>query len=502
MTREGNFRARAQYIFGGNMTAVELESHALLIGGKQVQAADGGTLPMIDPCNGEAFARIAAGTAADIDLAVRAAQSALDGTWGHTPPVERSRIMHRWSQLILDNFEELAMIEARDTGKPLTAARGDITATARYFEFYAGAADKLHGQVIPYLDGYSVNVLREPHGVTGHIIPWNYPAQQYARTVAAALTVGNAAVVKPSEDACLSTLKISQLGMEAGLPAGALNVVTGLGETAGAALSAHPGVNFISFTGSPRAGTLVQQAAARNHVGCTLELGGKSPQIVFADADLEKALPVAVKAIILHAGQTCSAGSRLLVQQQVYKEFAGQIANAFEKLRVGTPEMDLDCGPLMNAMQRDKVKAYTKAAIESGVPLLAEGALADGLNSAGYWVKPALFGEVPRDHPIACEELFGPVLSVMPFTDEEDAVNLANATDYGLVGAVWTRDGDRQQRVAKRLRCGQVFINNFGAGGGVELPFGGMKKSGHGREKGLLALEHMTTTKTVVHFHG
>jgi aldehyde dehydrogenase (NAD+) len=484
------------------MTAVELESHALLINGNQVQALDGASLPMIDPCNGEAFARIAAGTAADVDLAVRAAQSALDGAWGRTPPVERSRIMHRWSQLILDNFEELAMIEARDTGKPLTAARADITATARYFEFYAGAADKLHGQVIPYLEGYSVNVQREPHGVTGHIIPWNYPAQQFARTVAAAVTVGNAAVVKPSEDACLSTLRISQLGMEAGLPAGALNVVTGLGETAGAALSAHPGVNFISFTGSPRAGTLVQQAAARNHVGCTLELGGKSPQIVFADADLEKALPVAVKAIILHAGQTCSAGSRLLVQQEVYDEFVGEVAKEFAKLRVGTPEMDLDCGPLMNAVQRDKVSAYTAAAIENGVPLLAEGSLADGLNDAGYWVKPALFGQVPRDHAIACEEVFGPVLTVIPFTDEEDAVNLANATDYGLVGAVWTSNGDRQQRVAKRLRCGQVFINNFGAGGGVELPFGGMKKSGHGREKGFLALEHMTTTKTVVHFHG
>ena len=484
------------------MTAVELESHALLIGGKQVPATDGGNLPMIDPCNGEAFARIAAGAAADIDLAVRAAQSALDGAWGHTPPVERSRIMYRWSRLILDNFEELAMIEARDTGKPLTAARADITATARYFEFYAGAADKLHGQVIPYLDGYSVNVLREPHGVTGHIIPWNYPAQQFARTVAAAVTVGNAAVVKPSEDACLSTLKISQLGMEAGLPAGALNVVTGLGETAGAALSAHPGVNFISFTGSPRAGTLVQQAAARNHVGCTLELGGKSPQIVFADADLEKALPVAVKAIILHAGQTCSAGSRLLVQQDIYDEFSGEVAKLFEKLRVGTPEMDLDCGPLMNAVQRNKVNAYTAAAIENGVPLLAEGSLEDGLNSAGFWVKPALFGQVPRHHALACEEVFGPVLSVIPFTDEEDAVHLANATDYGLVGAVWTRNGDRQQRVAKRMRCGQVFINNFGAGGGVELPFGGMKKSGHGREKGFMALEHMTTTKTVVHFHG
>lgn len=484
------------------MTAAEIESYAQLIDGKQVQAESGESLPMIDPCSGEPFARIPAGATEDIDRAVRAAQAALDGAWGKTAPVERSRIMQRWARLIMDHFEELAALESRDTGKPLTAGRADITATARYFEFYAGAADKLHGQVIPYLDGYSVNVLRVPHGVTGHIIPWNYPAQQYARTVAAAIAVGNAAVVKPSEDACLSTIKISQLGVEAGLPAGALNVVTGLGETAGAALSAHSGINFISFTGSPQVGTLVQQSAARNHVGCTLELGGKSPQLVFADADLDKALPVVVKAIIQHAGQTCSAGSRVLVEQSIYDEFVGKVAEAFSKLRVGTPEMDLDCGPLMNPTQRDKVVGFTKDAIDSGIPLLAEGTLADGLNPNGYWVKPALFGNVPRDHELACEEVFGPVLSAIPFKDEDDAVELANATDYGLVGSVWSSNGDRQQRVAKRMDCGQVFINNFGAGGGVELPFGGMKKSGHGREKGFLALEHMTTTKTIVHFHG
>ena len=484
------------------MTAVEIESYAQLIGGKQVQAVSGKSLPMIDPCSGETFARIAAGDAEDIDLAVRAAQAALDGEWGRTPPVERSRILQRWARLIMDNFEELAALESRDTGKPLTAGRADITATARYFEFYAGAADKLHGQVIPYLEGYSVNVLRVPHGVTGHIIPWNYPAQQYGRTIAAALAVGNAAVCKPSEDACLSTLKISQLGVEAGLPAGALNIVTGLGETAGAALSAHPGINFMSFTGSPQVGTLVQQSTARNHVACTLELGGKSPQVIFADADLDKALPVVVKAIIQHAGQTCSAGSRVLVEQSIYDAFVGKVAEAFSKLRVGTPEMDLDCGPLMNPVQRDKVKDFTREAIDSGIPLLAEGKLAEGLNPNGYWVTPALFGNVPRDHKLACEEVFGPVLSAIPFKDENDAIELANATEYGLVGSIWSSNGDRQQRVAKRMNCGQVFINNFGAGGGVELPFGGMKKSGHGREKGFLALEHMTTTKTVVHFHG
>ena len=484
------------------MTTMKIESHALLIDGKWVQPAEGGSIPMLDPCNGEAFAHIAAGGPKDIDRAVRAAQAALDGTWGKTPAVERGRILQRWGRLIEDHHEELAQLESKDTGKPIAAGRADITATARYFEFYGGAADKLHGQVIPFLDGYTVNVVREPHGVTGHIIPWNYPAQQYARTVAAALAVGNAVVLKPSEDACLSTLKLSELGMEAGLPAGALNVVTGLGETAGAALTAHPGVNFISFTGSPEVGQLVQQSAARNHIACTLELGGKSPQIVFADAETDKALPVVVKAILQHAGQTCSAGSRLLVQQEIYEDFTRRLADLFRKTRVGTPEMNLDCGPLMNAVQRDKVEAFIKNAVASGVPLLAQGSLAEGLHKGGYWVAPALFGPVPRDHALACEEVFGPVLSAMPFTDEPDAIRIANSTEYGLIGAVWTINGARQQRVSKQLRCGQVFINCYGAGGGVELPFGGMKKSGHGREKGFLALEHMTTTKTVVNFHG
>ena len=483
------------------MNASEIQNYAMLVNGRSVQAQNGQTLDVIDPCSGKPFARIPDGGEADVDAAVAAAQAALDGKWGKTPPVERSRILQRWANLILDHFDELSELESRDTGKPITAGRADITATARYFEFYAGAADKLHGHVIPYLDGYSVNVHRVPHGVTGHIIPWNYPAQQYGRTVAAALAVGNAAVVKPSEDACLSTIRISQLGVEAGLPDGALNMITGLGDKAGAALAAHKGINFMSFTGSPRVGTSVQEATAKNFVACTLELGGKSPQLVFEDADFAKALPVVVKAIIQHAGQTCSAGSRLLVQKSVYDEFVGEVAKAFSKVRVGTPDMDLDCGPVMNAKQQALVEGFRKEAIDTGIPLLAEGQFADGIDKNGFWVMPSLFGNVPRDHRLACDEVFGPVLSVLPFDDEEDAVRLANATDYGLVGAVWTKDGNRQQRVAKRMNCGQVFINNYGAGGGVELPFGGMKKSGHGREKGFLALEHFTTTKTIVHFH-
>ncbi|MDR3455091.1 MAG: aldehyde dehydrogenase family protein [Rhodoferax sp.] len=470
----------------------------LLIDGLWVDALDGETIDVIDPCSGQAFAKIGRGRSADVDLAVAAARRALDGAWGRMTATERGRILQRLGQLILDHGEELAELEARDTGKPMSVARADAKAVARYFEFYGGAADKIQGQTIPYLNGYNVSVVRIPHGVTAHIIPWNYPAQMMGRTLAPALAMGNAAVVKPSEDACLSALKLGELAMQAGLPPGALNIVTGYGAEAGAALTAHPGINFATFTGSPEVGVQVQQSTARHHVPCVLELGGKSPQIVFDDADLAKAAPIIVRAIVQNAGQTCSAGSRLLVQKGIYDKFVATIAASFEALKVGTPEMDLDCGPMINARQCSKVSSFIAEAVGMGVPKLAEGSLAPGIPGKGYFVKPVLFGPVPREHRLACQEVFGPVLSVMPFTDEDDAVQLANATDYGLVAGVWTENGSRQARLAQRIASGQVFINCYGAGGGVELPFGGVKKSGYGREKGFLALEEMSTTKTIV----
>jgi aldehyde dehydrogenase (NAD+) len=474
----------------------------LFIGGKWQPAASGETIPVVSPVDGEPFETIARGRAEDIDRAVAAAQRALESEWGRLPATERGRILIRVGQKIADHAEALASLEARDTGKPMTTARSDIDVLARYFEFYGTAADKLHGQVIPFLNGYAVSVLREPHGVTAHIIPWNYPAQMLGRTLAPALAAGNATVLKPAEDACLSTLQVAQLAAEAGLPEGALNVVTGHGHEAGAALAGHPGINFVTFTGSNEVGTLVQQAAARNAVKCVLELGGKSPQIVFADADVERAVPMIVKAIVQNTGQTCTAGSRLLVERSIYGDFMARVAEAFRAVRVGTPEMDLDCGPVINRSQRDRVNGMIDAAKRAGTPVLAEGQLAARLPSGGFFVRPTLFGDVPRDSALAQQEVFGPVLSAFPFDDEADAIRLANGTDYGLLAAVWTENGGRQQRVSKAVRCGQVFINCYGAGGGVELPFGGMKKSGHGREKGFLALEEMSTTKTLVHWHG
>ena len=474
-----------------------------LIGGEWQPASDGRTVDMVSPSDGQAFARIARGSKADVDAAVKAARHAFEeGAWGKMTAVERGRLMTKLGEAILNNHEELSQLEARDCGKPMKQARADITAAARYFEFYGGAADKFHGDTIPFLEGYMVTILREPKGVTGHIIPWNYPAQMFGRSLAPALAMGNAVVMKPAEDACVTPVRMAQLAQEVGFPPGALNVVTGIGEEAGAALASHPGIDFLSFTGSPEVGTLVQKAAAENHIGCTLELGGKSPQIVFEDADFDAAVPAVVNAIVQNGGQTRSAGSRVLVQKSIFEAFVAQVIARFRQLRVGSHAMDLDCGPLISANQKKRVHGFIDQARKDGIPVLAEAQLADGLPAGGFYVAPVLFGPVPRDNVLACEEVFGPVLSVMAFEDEADAVKLANATEFGLVAGIWTRDGARQMRVAKKMRCGQVFVNGYGAGGGIELPFGGVKKSGHGREKGIEALLEFSHTKTIVFKHG
>jgi aldehyde dehydrogenase (NAD+) len=472
------------------------------IDGKWVGAASGETLPVIDPANGEAFDSLARGDKRDVDRAVAAARHALSGPWGRLTATERGRILLKMSALILERGDELARLEARDTGKPMGQARNDIQVAARYCEYYGGAADKVHGEQVPYLNDFHVVVLREPYGVTAHILPWNYPAQMFGRSVVPALAMGNAAVLKPSEDACMTPLAFCDIARQAGLPDGALNVVTGLGEEAGAALTSHRDIDFVTFTGSPEVGTLVQKAAADRTLKVVLELGGKSPQIVFDDADLERAATFILKAITQNAGQTCSAGSRLLVQRSVHDRFVAMVAERFKASAAGTPEQDRDCGPLINAAQKQRVEGFIKRARDSGIPVIAQGRVADGVHPGGYYVAPTLFGPVPRGHELACDEVFGPVLSVIPFDTEDDAIALANATDYGLIAGIWTRDGGRQTRVARAMKCGQVYINTYGAGGGVELPFGGVKRSGHGREKGFMALEEFCTVKTVVQYHG
>ncbi|SIS02613.1 MULTISPECIES: aldehyde dehydrogenase family protein [Pseudomonas] len=474
----------------------------LFIDGENVPATGGGTIPVYSPVTGEAYAEIARGQSQDVDAAVCAARAAVNGDWGRKTATERGRVLVQIGSKVLENIDELAEIEARDTGKPIALARKDIEALARYFEFYGGAADKVHGEVIPYLAGYTVSVVREPCGVVGHIIPWNYPAQMLGRTIAPALAMGNASVVKPAEDACMTSLRFAEIANEAGLPAGALNIVTGYGKEAGAALAEHPDINLITFTGSPVVGVAIQTAAAANHVKCVLELGGKCPQVVFEDADLDKAIPVIVGAIIQNAGQTCSAGSRVLVQRTVFDQVVARLAARFSEVRVGLPETSPDCGPIITKAQFGRVNQFIAECKQSGLPVIAEGLMDSDLPEDGYYVRPVVFGPVPRDHKLALEEVFGPVLAVLPFDDEDDAVALANGTDYGLVASIWSENGGRQQRLAKRLEGGQVFINCYGAGGGVELPFGGIRKSGHGREKGLLALDEFSITKTVVSHHG
>jgi aldehyde dehydrogenase (NAD+) len=473
-----------------------------LIDGEVVDRETGAGIDVVDPSTGKAFARIPSGGAAEIDRAVKAARGAFDGAWGEKTALERGRILMKLGALILDNAEELAALECRDTGKPMKQARADITATARYFEYYGSAADKHHGETIPYTKGMTVMALRVPHGVTGHIIPWNYPAQIYGRSVGGALAAGNACVVKPAEDACLTPLRISALALEAGLPAGALNVVCGLGTEAGAALAAHPGVNHISFTGSPQTGTAVARAAAENHVPVTLELGGKSPQIIFADADLDEALPVIVNAIVQNAGQTCAAGSRVLIERTIYDDVLARLSDRFNALKTGAGVDDLDCGPIVSARQLERVTQLVDAALGDGAKVVAKARLDEGAPDGGFYYPPMLLDGAAPESRLAQDEIFGPVLAAFPFEDEADAIRLANATPYGLTASVWTRDGGRQMRCANAIDAGQVFINNYGAGGGIELPFGGMKRSGYGREKAFEGMISFTTVKTVVLKHG
>jgi aldehyde dehydrogenase (NAD+) len=474
---------------------------SLLIGGAWRTASGGGVLPVENPSTGEIVGELSAANAGDVSDAVAAARTALRGDWGRSTAAERGRLLAKIGHAVTAHAEELAKLEAEDVGKPLTQARADAHALARYLEFYGGAADKFHGETIPYQADYTVYTLREPHGVTAHIIPWNYPMQIIGRSVVAALATGNAAVLKPAEQASLTALAFARIATEAGLPAGALNVVTGFGEDAGAALSAHPDINHISFTGSAPVGAMIQSAAAKNAVPVTLELGGKSPQLVFADADLDRALGFCINAGIQNAGQTCSASSRILVERSVFDRFTGMMAERYRALVAGPALADRNLGPLITAEQAARVNRYAAMARKDG-SVIAEGRIDADAPRAGHYFTPQLVSGLKPDHAAAQEEIFGPVQLAFPFDSEDEAVALANGTQFGLVAGVWTRDGGRQMRLARALNAGQVFINNYGAGGGVELPFGGTGRSGHGREKGFEALYGFTRLKTVAAWHG
>jgi aldehyde dehydrogenase (NAD+) len=475
-----------------------LDHYPLVIGGEAVDAAGKDRFETTDPATGEVLATVARGGPEDIDAAVGAARRAFRQTWRPMPVADRARLLHALSALILERTEDLARLESLDSGKPLTQARTDVTVAARYFEFYAGVADKIYGDTIPISPDLFAYTVREPHGVTGHIVPWNYPLQIAARTIAPSLAAGNAVVLKPAEETPMTAVLLGRMALEAGLPAGVVNVVAGFGEEAGAALVAHPGIDHLAFTGSPEVGRLVMKSAADNFTPVALELGGKSPHLVLADADVAGAVPFILRALIQNAGQTCSAGSRVVVDQRIEGDLLDALAEAFRAVSIGRGLDDPDLGPLVSQAQQRRVLGFVEQGRSDGARLVVGGGRPDGdALAAGYFVAPTIFADVRPDQTIARDEIFGPVLSVLRFSDLEEAIRIANDSRFGLVSAVWTSDFDKAHWVAGQLETGQVYINTYGAGGGVELPFGGRKESGFGREKGIEALREYTQTKTV-----
>lgn len=468
---------------------------AALINGKPVvtQAA----VPVEDPSTGEVMAVTADCGPAEIDAAVRAAATAAS-SWRLVSVPERARLLRRLSTLIARDADSLGRLESQQTGKPLRQGLRDAEITVRYFDFYASAVETFYGSAFSLDERTAVQTRWEPHGVTAHIIPWNYPLQILARSVAPALAMGNCTVLKPAEEAPLTALKIGELALEAGLPPGALNVVPGYGESAGAALTAHPGIRHISFTGSVEVGRIISHAAADRLIPVTMELGGKSPNILFADAELDRALPVIVNSILQNGGQTCSAGSRLLVAESVHAEVTDRLAELFGAVSLGPALDDPDLGPLISGPQRDRVTSYVSAADRGGRIVCGGTPLNGGRLGHGYFFQPTLVDEVAPDSPIFGQEVFGPVLAVTPFTDIDEAVTLANGTDYGLVAGVWTTNIGTAQRMIRDVVAGQVFVNTYGASGGVELPFGGFRQSGYGREKGAEGLRGFAQLKTAV----
>ena len=473
-------------------TESELETYDLYIDGNLVPAADGEWFETRNPATGDAFARVARAREEDIERAVEAANEALD-SWRAMAPEERGRLLSQLAAKIRENKESLALLETRDNGKPISHGRADVETCARYFEYYAGVADKIHGDSIPLTEEYVDYTVREPLGVTAQIIPWNLPTNIFGRSVAPALATGNVAVVKPAEQTPLTAVRIADLAGEVGFPNGVLNVVPGFGPEAGAPLSSHPNVDGISFTGSVPTGIEVAKTAVENVTNVHLELGGKSPNVVYPDADLTTAVESTMTGIFANAGQVCSAGSRLIIHEDIKDEFLDELVARTEEMTIDDGELDPDMGPLVSEEQFEKVTKYLEVGrTEAGEPLVGGSAL----DRDGYFVEPTVFDGVENHMRIAQEEIFGPVLSVIEFSTESEAIEIANDVDYGLVAGIHTQNMGRAHRFARDVRAGQVYINEWFAGG-EETPFGGFKQSGFGREKGLAALDAYTQVKNV-----
>jgi aldehyde dehydrogenase (NAD+) len=462
-----------------------------LIGGEWVPARAKATIDVINPATGDVLARVPRGTAEDIDDAVRAAADALPG-WRDTNPSDRGGLLYRWAQLAREHDATINRLEAIEVGHPVGPSP-----IVRRLTYLAGKADKVFGLTLPTSSPDVLGLtLREPYG---SIIPWNAPGPFTIFSTAPAIAAGNTVVLKPGEDAPLTALYLARLAMEAGIPPGVINVVTGYGAEAGAALPAHPGIRKMSFTGSPATGTAVMEACARNLIPLQLELGGKSPQIVLADADLGQAVRAIVRGIVANSGQVCAAGSRVLVSSSVHDDLVSALAERFRAVRVGPWNQPVDMGPLINAKQEQRVLDYLAVGREEGAEVLVGGGkLAGEPYENGYFIGPTIFDRVRPDMRIAQEEIFGPVLSVLTYDDEDEAIALANGTRYGLTATVWTRDVGRAIRMARRIQAGRVAVNTFADGGVISAPFGGYKDSGFGRSMGPDFVEDWTQVKTVV----
>ena len=472
--------------------------HPMLIGSEWVPAASGKTFETYNPATGEVLARVAAGDSEDIDRAVKTARAALEtGPWSSMKPNERGRLMHRLGDLILEHGDELAALETLDNGKPLGIARAaDVALAADHFHYYAGWATKIEGNTIPISTpgDYHAYTLRDPVGVVGQIIPWNFPLLMAAWKLGPALAAGVTVVLKPAEQTPLSALRLGELILEAGIPPGVVNVVPGLGETAGGALAAHDDVDKVAFTGSTEVGRLIVRAAAGNLKKVSLELGGKSPNIVFADADLESAIAGAANAIFFNHGQCCCAGSRLYADASVYDDVVQGVTDHAKQINVGSGlDPDSDMGPLVSQEQFERVTGYLESGRREGAETLVGG---DRVGDRGYFVAPTVLAKTNPKMKVEAEEIFGPVVTVTPFKDVEDVLPRAHDTNYGLAAGVWTQDVSKAHRMARRLRAGTVWVNCYNVFD-ASMPFGGYKESGWGREMGHEALELYTEVKSV-----
>lgn len=467
----------------------------LFINGLFVPALDGRRFETIDPATEEPIAQVARGGAADIDAAVKAAEAARHGPWGETTPAERGRMLMALADLVLAHREELAVLETRDVGKPLGGSRGDIDGVAETLRYNAGAADKIHGEVIPLGPRFVDFTMLEPVGVTAHIVPWNFPLGMALRSLAPALAAGCTAVVKPAEQSPLSSLHFCQLLEKAGIPPGVVNVVTGFGEEAGASLVAHADVRAVHFTGSVETGRIVAVAAARSFKPVVLELGGKNAMIVLADADLDRAVESALEGGFDNCGQVCSASSRFLVHRDVVGAFTARLVARVSALSIGPGMENPDLGPLVSAEQLAKVMAHIHAAQSAGVHLLTGGHRPKNLHR-GYFIAPAVFANVDPSLPIAREEVFGPVVTITPISSDGEAVEIANSVSTGLVAGVHTSDISRALSIVRRLQTGSVWVNGWYMGG-VQAPTGGEKDSGLGRERGIAGIRNFLRIKNV-----